>query len=145
MARKTVSLLTFFSFLAIILSSLALYVLPGGRNVPLEQALLFGIHKSIWKDIHITGGFLFLGAAVWHTLLNMRVLVTHLKKSVGISARSCAPMLAAVGITAFVYAGTVCGLEPMNSVLAFGKSAQHKSAVVLMRNSPQETRASSGS
>ena len=117
MARKTVSLLTFFSFAALILSSAALYVIPGGKTAPLDQLLLFGIHKMTWKNIHITGGFLFISVAVWHTVLNWRSITAYMKKSASLQWKSAMPLLAATAITAFVYAGTVYGLEPMQTVL----------------------------
>ena len=117
MTRKTVSLITLFSFLTLILSSVALYILPGGRTAPLDQLLLFGIHKATWKYIHITGGFLFIGTAVWHTILNLRSLAAYLKKPATLSWHSTRPLLVSLAITVFVYAGTVCGLEPMRTVL----------------------------
>ena len=122
MTRKTISLLTCFSFLAIILSSVALYVLPGRQGGSLDQLLLFGIHKQIWKNIHITGGFLFIITAAWHTVLNLKPLLAHMGKRARPGKRTLAPMLAAAAITTFVYAGTVYGLEPMRSVLYFPKS-----------------------
>ena len=121
MTRKTVSLLTLFSFLALILSSVALYILPGSRNAPLDQLLMLGIHKMTWKNIHITGGFLFLGAALWHTALNLRSLGAYMKKSAVLSWKNTSPLLAALAVTFFVYAGTVYGLEPMQTVLAAPK------------------------
>lgn len=117
MTRKTISLLTLFSFLALILSSVALYILPGGRDAPLNQLLMLGVHKATWKSIHTTGGFLFLGAAVWHTVLNWRAIVSYMKKATVPSWKSACPLLAALAVTAFVYTGTIYGLEPMNTIL----------------------------
>lgn len=118
MTRKTISLLTFFAFITIILSSIALYVLPG-RDAQPAQLLLFGIHKMTWKNIHITGGFLFLGVALWHTVLNFKPILTYMGKTARSGRRSFVPLLTAACITAFVYAGTVYGLEPMQSILEF--------------------------
>ena len=124
MTRKTISLLTFFSFLLLILSSIALYVIPGGRGGTSEQLLLLGMNKMAWRNIHITGGFLFIAVALWHTILNCRALMAYLKKTAVLTWRSTTPLLAALAITLFVYAGTVVGLEPMQTVLTFTKPAK---------------------
>lgn len=141
MTRKTISLLTLFSFSALILSSVALYVIPGGRTAPPEQLLLFGIHKLTWKNIHTTGGFLFIGVAVWHTVLNMRSLTAYVKKAVDLQWKNILPLAAATIITAFVYIGTVYGLEPMQTVLtAPRKLAAAKAASVKYKETADLTK-----
>lgn len=147
MTRKTISLLTLFSFSALILSSVALYVIPGGRTAPPEQLLLFGIHKLTWKNIHTTGGFLFISVAVCHTILNLRSLTAYVKKTVDLQWRSVVPLATATAITAFVYIGTVYGLEPMQTVLtaprklaaANAANAKYRETVVLAKQTlPKE-------
>lgn len=147
MTRKTISLLTLFSFSALILSSVALYVIPGGRTAPPEQLLLFGIHKLTWKNIHTTGGFLFISVAVWHTILNLRSLTAYVKKTADLQWKSAVPLAAATAITAFVYIGTVYGLEPMQTVLtaprklaaAKAANAKYKETAVLAKQAlPKE-------
>jgi len=128
MTRRTISILTCFSFLAIILSSVALYILPGGPGASQGQLLLFGIHKQTWKSIHITGGFLFIITAIWHTTLNIKPLLAYMGKAAKPGRRTFTPILAAAAITAFVYAGTVYNLEPMCSVLNFPRSIHGKTA-----------------
>lgn len=100
---------------------MVLYVLPG-RGAPPEAAYFLGLHKHVWKNLHITGGFLFIATGIWHTVLNFRALSSYLKRSVSLNAKSFVPLGAAVIVTAFVYAGTVYEIAPMQAVLDFGKS-----------------------
>lgn len=119
MFRKTISLVTLTSFLLLVLSSVLLYVLPGRG---MAAVTFLGMNKYIWKNLHITGGFLFIVAGIWHTALNLRALSTYVKRAFSINAKSFAPLASALLVTAFVYAGTVYEIAPMRAVLSFGKS-----------------------
>lgn len=131
MARKTASILALISFLMLVVSSVALYIIPGGRGATPEQLIMLGIHKMTWKEIHITGGFLFACTAIWHTVLNLRSLVAYIRKSATRDWKNVAPLATALLVTVFVYAGTVYGLEPMNTVLTAPKqlAAAHSQAL----------------
>lgn len=119
MTRKTISLLTLFSFLILIVSSLAMYALPipGPGTLP-EQLFWGGVHRRAWKEMHITGGFLFLFAAAWHTILNARSIAGYLKKTAPFSWKNSFPFAVALMLTLLVYAGTVKGFEPMKTITA---------------------------
>lgn len=116
MTRRTISLLTAVSFLVLIISSVVLYALPRGGAI-------LGLSVPQWKDIHITGGFLFIAAGVWHMVLNYRALCAYTRKSFAFSWNAAAPVVLALSLSALVYGATLARVEPVEQLLSWNKPA----------------------
>lgn len=137
MSRKFVSLTIFFSFLILFLSSFVLYVIPGGSTGAVGWTFMT-LHRGQWVDLHITSGILFLVFGLWHTALNWRGLVSGFKKAASISLKSSWPVLAALALNAFIVAGTLNHIQPVEGVLAIYKDAKHQFRRGYVGNPPLE-------
>ncbi|MDL2271542.1 DUF4405 domain-containing protein [Desulfovibrio sp. OttesenSCG-928-I05] len=118
MIRRTISLLTTVSFLVLIISSVVLYVLPKGAGVN-----VLGLTVLQWKDIHITGGFLFIAAGMWHMLLNYRALLAYTRKSFSFSWKAAAPAVLALSLSVAIYGATLARVAPVEQLLSWNKPA----------------------
>lgn len=69
-----INIISFLDFLLVLVSSIALYLLPegyqGGRNPDYLTAEFLGGSKHVWQDIHIYSGWLILLLIVVHLLLH---------------------------------------------------------------------------
>jgi len=114
MIRRTVSLTTLFSFLLILLSSIILYIQPEGRVAYWSDWTAFCLSKEEWNALHITGGVLFLLCCLWHALLNLRPILSYMKKS---GKGGLIPAMLSLVLCGIVYAGTMNGWQPMSGIL----------------------------
>ncbi|MGL6196791.1 MAG: DUF4405 domain-containing protein [Thermoguttaceae bacterium] len=119
MTRKIISLTLFFSFVFLVISSFVLYFMPEGRVAYWGNWMYFGFTKPQWSALHITGGFLFVIVGIWHTVLNWKVILFYLKKTVEKNIKAPIPIFAAFCITFFVYAGTILQVQPMKQIMVW--------------------------
>lgn len=129
MQRRIVSLVTFFSFFGLIVSSIILYVVPEGRVAYWANWKLFMLTKGQWSALHITGGILFLIAAIWHLMLNWKAIVHYMKRKATENAMMPIPVVTALGITIFIYIGTLSQLQPMEQLLVWNERIKTGHAV----------------
>lgn len=115
MFRKTISLTLCFSFIILCVSSILLFIAPEGRVAYWSNWTCLSLSKAQWGNIHITGGFLFLGASVIHMLINIKPMISYLKIN---NSRTVLPIFASMLICAFVYVGTLAGWHPLSDVIA---------------------------
>lgn len=111
--RRIASLVLTFSLVLVILTSLVLYYVPEGRVAYWADWRLLGLTKSDWGSVHITTGFLFIAAGLWHVVLNLRPLGGYFKVTT--------PVVVSLVLTLFVTVGTLMGLPPMQQVLDLGE------------------------
>lgn len=137
MSRKFVSLTIFFSFLILFLSSVVLYIIPGG-TVGSEGWAFITLSYRQWTDLHIVSGILFLAFGLWHTALNWRGIVSGFKKAASISLKSSWPVLAALALNIFVVAGTLNHIQPIEEVLTVYKEAKQQFRKGYVGNPPRE-------
>lgn len=123
MARKIVSLTLLLSFILIIASSLALYVVPEGRVAYWSQWEMFGLSKEQWGALHIAGGFLFLLCGIWHLFLNLRPTLAYLS---GKGKGSFLPLAVSLALCGTVYAGTLYGWQPMQGIMDLNSSIKRQ-------------------
>lgn len=136
MNRKFVFLTIFFSFLILFLSSFVLYAIPGGAAGADGWSFL-ALDREQWTDLHITGGLLFLIFGLWHTVLNWRGLWAGLKKAAGISLKPAWPVMAALALNAFIVAGTLNHIQPLEGILTVYKEAKQQFHTGYVGNPPR--------
>lgn len=125
MLRKATSLTLCLSFIILCVSSVVLFIAPEGRVAYWSNWTGLSLSKAQWGDIHITGGFLFLGTCVLHAFLNIRPMVAYLKIR---SGKTALPVLIAALLCAFVYVGTLAEWRPLSDVIALNDSIREKQA-----------------
>lgn len=124
--RKTVSLVTFFSFITLIVSSVVLYFVPEGRVAYWADWKFLWLSKSQWGNIHTTGGLLFIIAGIWHMLLNWKPMIKYMKQKA--SAFISLQALLAILLTAAVYVATLAEVQPMKQLIVWGEQIKDKHA-----------------
>lgn len=119
MFRKITSLTSFFSFIALIITSIVLYVVPQGRVAYWADWTMLGLSKEQWGDMHICLGVLFLAISILHIWLNWKLILAYLKKKAGEANFTSPAFFISLLLTLFVTFGTLAGLPPMKQVLEF--------------------------
>lgn len=115
MLRKATSLTLCLSFIILCVSSILLFIAPEGRVAYWSNWTSLSLSKAQWGDIHITGGFLFLGACILHVFINIKPMIAYLKIR---SGKTALPVLIAILLCAFVYVGTLAEWHPLSDVTA---------------------------
>jgi hypothetical protein len=91
----------------IIVSGVVLYIMPHGRVAYFTDWKFLGVDKDGWDNIHVIFGFLMVIVAVWHIVVNWKVMKKYLMQK---------ESLFALLITAVVTVGTVANVQPFKSV-----------------------------
>lgn len=79
--KRVTSLLLLLSSILMLISSLALYVAPGGKMAHALDWHFLGFHKSFWKVCHINIGVIVIIFIIVHIYLNRSAIVDYLKNS----------------------------------------------------------------
>lgn len=125
--RKTISLITLFSSVLLLITSVVLYIVPQGRVAYWANWQLWGLSKTTWSELHINLGVLFTVVAVWHSVLNWSTLLSYLRRARN-GLRSPSTGYAAA-ITVAVLVGTFFHLPPFEWVLQLNSAVKNRAAV----------------
>jgi hypothetical protein len=121
--RKITSLTALLSFIALITTSVVLFIVPQGRVAYWADWHLWGLDKTEWGNIHINLGCLFLISIGLHTYYNWKLILTYLKKSR--KMRLFTPEFnAALALTALFILGTYWEAPPFRWVLAANETVK---------------------
>lgn len=110
MKRKWIDLFLFYSTVMIIVSGIVLYIMPHGRVAYFTGWTFLGLGKDAWDNLHVVFGILMVIVAVWHIVVNWKVLKKYL-----IAKESLFSLL----IVVFIIFGTVNNLQPFKAVSDF--------------------------
>jgi hypothetical protein len=123
-ARKTASLILFFSGLVVLVSSLVLYVGPPTHVAHFSDWRFAGLTKCRWNALHISAGLLFVIAMLLHVWFNRKPMKAYLGGRKRRALRWFSPSLVALFLTVYVCAGTCLGWPPMNRGLQWLRSVK---------------------
>jgi hypothetical protein len=122
--RRTSSLTLLVSGCIIFVSSLILYIGPPTHVAHFSDWRMMGLTKCQWNAIHIMTGLLFVIAMFLHIYFNWQMILAYLKNKRREMVFFTRPFVSAVVITAYVCAGTLWGLPPMNQIIKWIKSVK---------------------
>lgn len=117
MLRKIVTLTLVLTFFCLFLTSVFLYLSPYARVAAWADWTIFGLNRDRLIDVHVTMGFFLLFLGALHLILDWRTILESLRGEGGEIEGLNRPLLAAFGLTLFVFAGTLLGLPPMAQLL----------------------------
>ncbi|MCT2538524.1 DUF4405 domain-containing protein [Sedimentimonas flavescens] len=100
------------NFLLMLVSGLVVMIAPSGRVAGQIEWTMLGLGRPQWELLHLAGGFLFIGAAVWHIWLHWSVITNLLWSSAAKTLCHRREFALAVGLTLFVIVVAVLGLPP---------------------------------
>ena len=120
-----VSFYVVFSFLALAVSGIVLYVAPPGRiaNWSVWQLLL--LSKAQWQAVHTIVALAFLVAAGFHIYFNWKVLVAYLKSKLQAGIRMKRELAAASLTGAAILAVSITGMPPFGTVMDVGEDIKN--------------------
>ena len=124
MLRKITSLTTLLSFIVTIVTSVVLYIVPHGRVANWADWTFLGMTKDDWGGTHTTVGTLFVLAGLIHLWLNWKPITAYMKNRAREMVVMTGPMIVALALTVFVFAGTLLGLPPMRQLLDFSDAVK---------------------
>ena len=120
-----VSFYVVFSFLALAVSGIVLYVAPPGRiaNWSVWQLLL--LSKAQWQAVHTIVALAFLVAAGFHIYFNWKVLVAYLKSKLQAGIRMKRELAAASLTGAVILTVSITGVPPFGTVMDVGEDIKN--------------------
>lgn len=120
-----VSFYVVFSFLALAVSGIVLYVAPPGRiaNWSVWQLLL--LSKAQWQAVHTIVALGFLVAAGFHLYFNWRVLVAYVRSKLQAGLRMKRELAAASLTGAVILAVSITGVPPFGTVMDVGEEIKN--------------------
>jgi len=126
--RKTTSLTAGLSFVAMMVTSVILYIVPQGRIAYWADWRLWGLSKEQWGNIHINTGILFLLALGLHIYYNWTPIKNYLKNKAKNLIIFTKDFNVALFLTLICILGTHFEIPPFSSILAVSESIKDKPA-----------------
>ena len=127
--RKTTSLTAGLSFIAMVLTSVILYIVPQGRIAYWSDWRLWGLSKEQWGNIHINTGILFLLALGLHIYYNWTPIKNYLKNKAKNLVIFTKEFNLALVLTLICILGTHFEIPPFSSILSVSESIKDQAAV----------------
>ena len=120
-----VSFYVVFSFLALAVSGLVLYVAPPGRIANWSVWRLLLLSKAQWQAVHTIVALAFLVAAGFHVYFNWKVLVAYLRSKLQAGIRMKRELAAASLTGAAILAVSITGMPPFGTVMDIGEEIKN--------------------
>lgn len=115
--RPFVSLLTAFSFIAIVITGAVLYITPPGRVANWTNWTIWGLSKHQWGAVHICFGVVFLAASVLHIWLNIKPLMSYFVRKAQDASKLRTEWIFALAVCGLVFWGALKPFVPFSSLL----------------------------
>lgn len=126
--RKITSLTMMISFVLLLVTSIILYIVPQGRVAYWSDWHLWGLSKTLWGNLHINSGFLFLLAGFLHIFYNWKPMMAYMKNKAKKLKVFTANFNIAMILTLVISVGTLADIPPMSTVINFGNSIKDAAA-----------------
>jgi hypothetical protein len=120
-----VSFYVVFSFLALAVSGIVLYVAPPGRIANWSVWQLLHLSKAQWQAVHTIVALMFLVAASFHIYFNWKVLVAYVKSKLQTGIRMKRELAAASLAGAAILAVSIAGVPPFGTVMDVGEDIKN--------------------
>jgi Domain of unknown function (DUF4405) len=120
-----VSFYVVFSFLALAVSGIVLYVAPPGRIANWSVWRLLLLSKAQWQAVHTIVALAFLVAAGFHIYFNWKVLVAYVKSKLQAGIRMKRELAAASLTGAAILAVSITGMPPFGTVMDIGEDIKN--------------------
>lgn len=121
--KKITSETLLLSFVVLLFSSIVLYIMPSGYYPGEKKWYMLFLSKGVWKDLHITIGFIFFIFLFVHIAYNIKLIIKYTinKRPFFLSPEFAAAVLL---ITAACI-GTGYNIKPFKTILELRYSLNH--------------------
>ncbi len=122
--RALVTTILVWSFTALLVSGIVLYVAPPGRVAHWTGWRLLGLTKAGWQAVHTLTALLFMVGGLFHLLkFNWGAFKAYLRRSREAAAPFRWPVILGTLLFAATLAGTIAAVPPFSSVMELGELA----------------------
>ena len=122
MLRKTTSLTLLLSGIALIITSIVLFVGPPTHIAHFSDWRMLGLTKCQWNALHVATGFLFTIAMVLHTYFNRKPILAYLRNRASVTVVFTRPFALALILTVYVCLGALWWLSPVGQFLGLART-----------------------
>ncbi|MGL1930755.1 MAG: DUF4405 domain-containing protein [Desulfotalea sp.] len=119
--KKITSLTLLIASIAMVFSSVVLYIVPSGRVAYWAQYKFLWLSKTQWGDIHIALGSFVVALVIFHFLLNIKIFLSYLRNRQKKISFFNSNLITALIIVAYVCVAALLRLPPMDYVLNYGE------------------------
>ncbi|MCP4612547.1 MAG: DUF4405 domain-containing protein [Planctomycetes bacterium] len=123
--RAFFSVLSALSFIGMVFTGIILFVVPPGRIANWTGWTLLGLTKHQWIGLHDWFSIIFIAGSVFHVYLNWKALVSYFKNKVSKAFALRIEWAFALVICGVVFIGTLGGVKPFSSLLAWNENIKH--------------------
>jgi hypothetical protein len=124
--RAFVSLLATFSFVALSVTGVILYITPPGRIANWTNWTFWTLTKQQWIGLHICFSTLFLIISVLHIWLNFKPLMSYFVKKAHAAGKFRVEWLLAIVVCGIVFAGTMKPFAPFSTLLSLNERIKYR-------------------
>ncbi len=122
--RALVTTILAWSFAALLVSGIVLFIAPPGRVAHWSGWRLAGLTKSEWQAVHTLTAVLFMAGGLFHILkFNWGPLKAYVRRSREAMSPFRGPVIAGTLLFALTLAGTLAGVPPFATVMDLGEKA----------------------
>ena len=112
--RKMTSLIVAWSFIALVISGVVLYIVPHGRVAYWTDWSLWGLIKDSWAEIHIVFGAIFIVMGIIHIFYNWKPLKKYMVERAKGHMHLRKELVLATVISVSVLIGSIANLPPVS-------------------------------
>jgi Domain of unknown function (DUF4405) len=123
--RALTSSLITFCFVIVVVTGLALFITPPGRVANWTGWRFLGLTKQQWSAVHISFSLTFMIVSIFHIYLNWRPLLNCFKSRITRKFALRLEWVVALALSIIICAGTLGGIPPFSSLLAFNESIKN--------------------
>jgi hypothetical protein len=123
--RSFVTFCIVFSFIALGISGLVLFISPPGRVANWSQWRFAALLKADWQAVHTVFALIFLAAAAFHIYFNWRVILNYVRRRAGEGLNRGRELAVASAVGLAILVLTVAGVPPFSTVMALGETAKN--------------------
>jgi hypothetical protein len=126
--KKITSLTAGLTFIAMVVTSIILYIVPQGRIAYWADWRLWGLSKEQWGNIHINTGLLFLLTLGLHIYYNWTPIMNYLKNKAKDLKVFTREFNVALALTLVCILGTQFEIPPFSNILNLSESIKNQAA-----------------
>jgi len=113
------SFIVAWTFLLLVITGCVLYASPKGRVAQWTDWTVLGLDKEEWSGVHMLVALAFVIAGGFHLYFNWSTFLSYFKARFQAGFNLKRELAVATGLTVIVVAGTILGVPPFSSVIAW--------------------------
>lgn len=123
-ARSLTAFIVTWSFLALTVTGIVLYIVPQGRVAYWVDWSLLGLQKTDWANVHMMFGGVFIAMGILHLYFNWKPFKKYLAARVSGHLEVTRELVASVVISLLIIAGSIADVPPVSWVFDLNEAVK---------------------